>query len=323
MTTQDVEGIVREGAIGDRPASRLRRAWDAWVRQQGNPADDLLRELAGLHAVTLPGPGDLAVQLTPLALWALREQFLLDKISVPALPPPSPRMSAADLVALSDAVGPAEFDVAFTTWMRGRNPERAVQELLMYAGSSSPHGRLAAVGIARRIGTPAYRAWKDAIKRPELRGYARITLSVMASDLPESTLPLVLDPDPEAMTWLATDLLAMACGADAPDPDEIAAQFAEAVPAGEETWVFGLMAHSSHPDVARVLDVLSMYHPGRMVAKDARKAARAIAKNRRLVARHRVLARAAHHLGTRMCRPFGLKLLQSAQVLIRSVGGVP
>jgi hypothetical protein len=177
--------------------------------------------------------------------------------------------------------------------MHGRTHERAVQELLMYAGSSRPHERLTAVDIARRIGVPGYRVWKDAMKRPELSGYARITLAKMASDLPKSTLPLVLDPDPGDMTWLATDLLALACGADNPDPDEIAAQFAEAVPPGEETWIFGLMAYSSHPDVVRVLDVLSMYHPDRRVARDARKAARAMAKSRRGANRRRVLARAA------------------------------
>jgi hypothetical protein len=112
------------------------------------------------------------------------------------------------------------------------------------------------------------------MKRPELRGYARITLGMMAAHLPESSLPLVLEPDPDDMAWLATDLLAMACGADEPDPDELAAQFAEAVPKGEEAWILGLMAQSPHPDVARVLDVLGRHHPDRRVARDARKAAR-------------------------------------------------
>jgi hypothetical protein len=293
MTTGDIGDLIREGTIGEHPRSRLKRAWDAWGHLHGDPASHLLRELARLNAVTLPRTPGGTVQLTPLALWALREQFLLEKISVRVLPPPSPRMSAADLVALSEAVSDAEFETAFTIWMHGRTPERAVQELLMYAGSSRPHERLTAVDIARRVGVPGYRVWKDAMKRPELRGYARITLAKMASDLPKSTLPLVLDPDPGDMTWLATDLLALACGADNPDPDEIAAQFAEAVPAGEETWIFGLMAYSSHPDVARVLDVLSMYHPDRRVARDARKAARAMAKSRRGANRRRVLARAA------------------------------
>ena len=72
---------------------------------------------------------------------------------MPALRPPSPQMTAADLVALSDAVSEAEFDAAFVEWMRDRDPEQAARELLIYAGSVDPHGRLAAVDIARRIGT--------------------------------------------------------------------------------------------------------------------------------------------------------------------------
>jgi hypothetical protein len=293
MTSREAEDLVREGAIGNRPSSRLKRAWDAWVRQHGDPAHHLLSELAALSAVTMPPTADGTIELTPLALWALREQFALDKISVPVLPPPSPRMSAADLVALSDAVSDMEFDAIFASWMRGRDPDQAVRELLIYAGSSGPHGRVTAVDIARRAGAPAYRAWRDAMRRPELRGYARTTLSMMAGDLPESTLSLVLDPDPDDMTWLATDLLAMACGTNEPDPDEIAAQFAEAVPAGEEAWIFGLMAQSSHPDVARVLDVLGTYHPDRRVARDARKAARVMAKSRRRAGGHGIPARAA------------------------------
>src|SRR5579863_2661433 len=189
-------------------------------------------------------------------------------------------MSAADLVALSAAVSDAELDAAFIAWMRDRDPEQAVRELLFYAGSVDPQGRLTAVAIARRIGAPGYRAWKDAVKRPELRGYARVSLSMMAGDLPKSTLPLVLEPDPEDMAWLATDLLAMACSTDDPDPDEIATGFAEAAPDGQHERILGLIAHSSHPDAARVLDVIRAYHPDLRVAKKARRAARAMVKHR-------------------------------------------
>ena len=276
VTSVDIEKLVQGGAIGARPSFLRRRAWSAWVQQHGHPADRLLGELAAIGAVTAPRGATGAVQLTPLALWAMRKQFMLDRISVPALRPPSPQMSAAALVALSDAVSDAEFDAAFVAWMRDRDPEQAVRELLIYAGSVDPHGRLAAVEIARRIGAPGYRAWKDAVKRPELRGYARASLSMMASDLPKSTLPLVLEPDPDDMAWLAIDLVAMACGTDEPDPDEIATGFAEAVPAGQHERILGLMAHSSHPDAARVLDVLGTYHPDRRVAREARRAARAM-----------------------------------------------
>ena len=282
MTVRDAENLVRNGAIGERPAARRKRAWDAWARQHGDPAHRLLGEFAALRAARLPRMANEAIELTPLALWALREQFALDQISVPVLPPPSPRMSGANLVALADIVGEAQFDAVFATWMTGRDPDRAVRELLIYAGSADAHGRLLAVDVARRAGLPGYRAWKDAMRRPELRGYARITLSTMAAGLPQSTLPLVLEPDPEDMTWVATDLLATACGVENPDPDEVTARFAEAMPAGAEKWFFWQMAQSSHPDVARVLQVLSIYHPDRRVARNARKALRAIAKRRRV-----------------------------------------
>jgi hypothetical protein len=287
MTTQDVADLVRDGAIGDRPGSRRKRAWTGWVQQHGDPALHLLGELAAIHAVTPPRTARGPVELTPLALWALREQLALDKVSVRVLTPLSPRMSGADLVAFSDTVSEAEFNAVFASWLCGRDLDRTVRELLMFAGSSAPRDRVTAVEIARRVGVPGLLAWRDAMARPELRGYARITLGMMAAHLPESSLPLVLEPDPDDMAWLATDLLALACGADEPDPAEVAALFAEAVPTDEEAWILGLMAQSSHPDVARVLEVLSRYHPDRRVAKDARKAARAFAANRRP---HRVLS---------------------------------
>jgi hypothetical protein len=287
MTAADARRFVRDGAVGRHLRSRRRRAWDAWVRKHGDPADQLLAELAELKAVTNLPNG--SVELSPLSQWALRQQFAQDKIVVPLLSPMSPRMSGADLVALSDAVSPDELDAAFTTWTQGRDPDQAVRELLIYAGSVDPRGRLTAVGLARRIGGPGYRAWADAMRRDELRGYARVTLSMMAGDLPESALPLVLAPDPDDMTGLAADLLALAYGDGAPDPDDVAARFASAVPAGEEGWVLGLMALSPQPDVADVLDLLADCHPDRRLAREARKAARAQLRNRKALA-HRALA---------------------------------
>jgi hypothetical protein len=164
--------------------------------------------------------------------------------------------------------------------MRVRDPEQAARELLIYAGSVDASGRLAAVDIARRIGVPGYRAWKDAVRRLELRGYARVSLSMMASDLPASTLPLVLEPDQDDMAWLAIDRVAMACDTDEPDPGKIAARFDEVVPGSQQERILGLMARGSHPDAARVLDVLGTCHPDRRVAREARRAARALAKDR-------------------------------------------
>jgi len=252
----------------------------------------LLGELTAIGAVIAPRDATGTVKLSPLGLWALREQFALDGIRVPVLRPPSPQMPAADLVTLFDAASTAEFDSAFASWMHDRDPEQAVRELLIYAGASDAHGRLLAVDIARRIGVPGYLAWKDAVKRPELRGYARVTLSKMAGQLPESASAPGYQQDPDDTAWLATDLLAIVCDADQPDPNQVAAQFAGAVPHGEEERILGLMAQGSHPDTARVLDMLGTCHPDRRVARGARRAVRAVAKDR-------ARARAGRHAASR------------------------
>ena len=296
LAAREVTELVREGAIGRHPASRAKRAWEAWVRAYGDPARLMLNELGALGAVTLPRTADEPVMLTGLGSWALRELLRHEGIAVPLLAVPSPGMGAADLVALSDSVSDAEFDGVFGPWIRERGPDRAARELLVFAASSAPYGRLAAINLVRRIGVPAHRAWRDAMQRRELRGYARITLSMMADHLPESTLPLLLEPDPNDLTGVALDLLALAEGEDQPDPDVVAAQFAEAVPPGEEGWVFGLMSQSIQPSVARFLTMISTYHPDRQIARDARKAGRAMSKNRRQrMAAHGRAGRAPAH----------------------------
>jgi hypothetical protein len=287
----EVSDLIKDGAIGERPGRRARRAWDRWVRAHGDPALWLLRELTTLHAVTVRDSGDNVVGLTPLALWALRRQLRQEAIEIPVLPATVAQMQAVHLVALADAVGEAEFDAATASWVADRGPDQASRELLAFAAFSGPQSRLAAVNLVRKFGIGAHLAWRDAMQRPELRGYARIALSMMAADLPESTLPLVLDPDPEDLAWVATDLLALACGAEIPNPRQVAAQVAEAVPRGEESWVFGLMSHSTHPDVARLLTVLGRHHPDRRLARDARRAARTAARNRAAPRAERIPAR--------------------------------
>ena len=293
MSAAGIRDIVRSGALGGRKSARARRPWDAWTREHGDPVRWLLGELAALRAVEAPGSDDGAVPLAPLALWGLREQLRLEGIEIPQIAMTGEPLRAADLVALAGSVSDAEFEAEAAAWVASRGPEQAGRDLLAFAAFAGSQPRLVAVNLTRQIGPGAHLAWRDAMQRPELRGYARVALSALAADLPESTLPMVLDPDPDDLTWMATDLLALACGDEDPDPDEIAAQFAEAVPPGEESWIIGLMSHSSHPDVAQVLTVLGRYHPDRRVAKEARRAARAVARNRPAARPDRVPARAA------------------------------
>jgi hypothetical protein len=200
-------------------------------------------------------------------------------------------MTAADLVALHGGMLPAEMGQVTRHWIAARGPRRAAGELLHIATGADAASRLVAVGVVRGMGESAAPAWRDALRRPEVRPYARIELSRLASVAQDNTMPLVLEPNPDDLTWLATDLLALACGEDDPDPEVIAAQFREAVP-GEEEWIFGLMSMGSHPDVVRVLTALGRYHPDRRIAREARKAAH------RAVAQRSAARRAAHVAAT-------------------------
>jgi hypothetical protein len=295
LTLSDAEDLVRDSAIGDQPTSRARRAWEAWVREHGDPAHVLLGELASLRAVAPPRTASGAIELTPLALWALREQFKLDGITVPLLTAAGPQMTAAALVALSTSVSDAEFDADLIAWMRARDPNHAAAEVLAFAAFSGPRDRLDAVRLARRLGLTALWAWRDAMQRPELRGYAQIALSMLAAHPAHQGMPPMPPaprPTPDDMIRLATDFLEVAADSDSLDPDEFAAQLAEVVPESEQAWVIDLMSHSSNPEVVRFLDVVGRYHPDRQVSKEARRAARAAGKNRATSARNvRVPAR--------------------------------
>jgi hypothetical protein len=294
MSVADVRDLVRAGALRGRKSARARRPWDAWTRKHGDPVRWLLGELAALRAVTVPSADDGIVTLTPLALWGLREQLRLEGIEIPQIPAARDKLRAADLVALADSVPEAEFEAEAAAWVEARGADQAARDLLALAAFSGPQARLVAVNLTRRLGDGARLAWRDAMQRPELRGYARIALAALAADLPDTTLPMVLDePNPDDLTWVATDLLALACGEEDPDPDEIAAQFAEAVPPGKELSTIDQMSRSSHPDVAQVLTALGRYYPDHRVAKEARRAARAVARNRPAAQADRVPARAA------------------------------
>jgi hypothetical protein len=270
----DVGDLVMEGAVGERPSSRARRAWDGWVRKHGDPARLLVSELAALNAVAAPERNGGVVGLTRLAVWALREQVMRDGVKVPVLSTRVTEMSAASLVSMADGVEEAEFAAEIAAWVSGRGPEKAANELLAFACFSQARSRLVAVSLARRIGVGAHRAWRDSMQRPELRGYARIALGVMAAELPRSTLPMATEPDQDDLARVADDLLEAGFGEVRPDPEEIAATFSEAVPEGTEMWIIGLMSRSSRPQIVQVLRMLGRRHPSREVAKAARKAAR-------------------------------------------------
>jgi hypothetical protein len=293
-----VRDLVLDGAVGDLAMGRARKQLDACAGTQADPVRVLLDQLAELRAVESSPAGEGRIRLTALAQRALRAELAAVGIDVPAVGERPGRVDAAGLVALHGGFPAAEVEVLTSQWVAGQGPRRAAGELLRFAVGADAAARLVAIGIVRGLGEAAASAWRDGLRHPEVRPYARIELSRLASVMAESTMPLVLEPSPDDLTWLATDLLTLACGDEDPDPELIAAQFREAVPAGEEEWIFGLMSMGSHPDVVRVLSVLAKYHPDRRVARDARKAAQRAAARRaagdRGAARVKAAPRAVH-----------------------------
>ncbi len=192
----EIRDLMMSGAIGDRPSSRARRAWDGWVRGHGDPARWLLSELAALRAIGPPSGDDGIIELTPLALWALREQLRRDGVEISLLKASSAQMTAAALAIFADGLTDAEVETEFNAWLAARGADRGAHELLVFAAFSGPQLRLAAVNLVRRIGPAAHLAWLDSMHRPELRGYARIALAGMTADLPESTLSTGPRPGP-------------------------------------------------------------------------------------------------------------------------------
>ena len=268
-----VRDLIMNRAVGDLAWAGLRRQLDQRARSHADPVRVLIDHLAQLGAVEASPAGEGVIRLAPLALGALGAELSAAGVDVPVVQGDPARVSAAALAAMHGGLLDAEFTTLADRWVAARGPGRAASALLEYAAGAHPAARLTAVGVVRGIGEQAAPAWRDALRRPELRPYARIELTRLASLLRDSTMPLVLEPSPDDLTWLATDLLALACGADDPDPDLIAARFREAVPAGEEEWIFAQMSQGTHPDVVRVLTVLGTYHPDRRIARDARKAA--------------------------------------------------
>jgi len=275
-----VRGLVLDGAVGDLAMGRVRRRLEARMDGHADPVRVLLDQLAELLAVEPSPAGEGQIRLTALAQRALRADLVAIGVDVPAIVGQPDQMTAAGLAALHGGVLAAELAAATSQWIAARGPRRAAGELLGFAVTAEAADRLVAVGIVRGMGQDAAPAWRDGLRQPEVRPYSRIELSRLASVMAESTMPLVVEPSPDDLTWLATDLLAMACGDEEPDPELIAAQFREAVPAGEEGWIFDLMSRGSHPDVVQVLTVLGKYHPDRRIARDARKAAHRAAARR-------------------------------------------
>jgi hypothetical protein len=267
--------VLWENAAGDMPAGQAARVRATWEGHYGDPARLLLDKMAELHAVTEAAD---TVRLTPLALAALREQLAEAGTEIPLLPPTAAELTGAQLLAMAEGISDEEFEAEADEWVAARGADAAARELLALAADGGPGERMLAVAVVTRIGAVAEPAWRDSLGVPELRAYAKVALVSMAGALDfeddaSLDMPPGLEPLPEDLAWVATDMLALACDEEFPDPDEIAATFREAVPPGQEAALFDAMAHITHPDVVDVLNHIGRYHPDKRIAKAARTAA--------------------------------------------------
>jgi hypothetical protein len=280
LTMAEFTEVLWEAAVADMPAGQAARARATWEAHYGDPVRLLLDQLGELDAVT--AAGDM-VELTPLALAALREQLADAGVEIPLLPPTAAELTGAQLLAMAEGVGDEEFEAESDAWVAARGAGAAARELLGLAADGGPAERMLAVAAVTRIGAAAGPAWRDSLDVPEVRPYAKIALAGAAGPGDLGPLSPGLEPLPEDIAWVATDMLALACDEEFPDPDEIAAAFREAVPPGQEAVLLDAMGRGAHPDAVAVLNHIGRYHPDKQIAKAARTAA------------HRALSRRGPH----------------------------
>lgn len=272
LSLTDFTEVLWENAAGEMPARQAAAARAEWLAAYGDPVRLLLDKLAELNAVT---EAEGVIRLTPPALAALHQQLVDAGVDIPLLPPTAAELSGAQLLAMAEGVDDAEFEAESDAWVAARGADAAARELLDLAAHGDPGERMLAVAAVTRIGTAAGPAWRDSLDVLEVRSYARLALATLEAggEGPENDLPPGFEPLPEDLAWMATDLLALACDDDFPDPDELAVSFREAVPPGGEAALFDAMWRGPHPDGVAVLNHVGKYHPDKRIAKAARTAA--------------------------------------------------
>jgi hypothetical protein len=239
--------------------------------------------MAGLHAIEIADAEDDAedgpvARLTPLGLAAVRTQLVESGVEI-ALLPPTDQMTAAQLIAMADGASEEEFAAETAAWLSRQVAEPAARELLAVAAASDPASRILAVSVVvTELGAGAEPAWREALDRIELRGYAKAALATLSGGDPAMASLPGLRPDHHDLAWMITDALAAEGWNDVSDdaghePEVLAQRLGEAIPAGQELAVFELMARIPHPEAADVLTVIGRHHPDKKIAKLARKSA--------------------------------------------------
>ena len=280
LTGEEFTEVLWENAAGgdideddEELSDELAEARERWEEEYGDPARLLLDKL---HTVLAISEDDDVIRLTPLALAALHEQLVEAGVDIPLLPPTAAELTGGELLAMAEGVSDAEFEAEAQAWVESRGDEPAARELLELAAEGHPGERMLAVAVVTAIGAPAGPVLRESLAVEPLRGYAKVALLSLSGidDISGAAdVPPELELGPDDLAWIATDLLALACDDEYPDPDDLAVSFREAVPVGQEVPLFDAMARSAHPDAEDVLNHLGRHHPDKQVSKAARTAA--------------------------------------------------
>ena len=280
LTGEEFTEVLWENAAGgdvdeddEELSDELAEARERWEEEYGDPARLLLDKLHTVLAIT---EEDDVIRLTPLALAALHEQLVEAGVDIPLLPPTAAELTGGELLAMAEGVSDAEFEAEAQAWVESRGDDPAARELLELGAEGHPGERMLAVAVVTAIGAPAEPALRESLAVEPLRGYAKVALLSLSGvdDISGAAdVPPELDLNPDDLAWIATDLLALACDDEYPDPDDLAVSFREAVPVGQEVPLFDAMARSAHPDAEDVLNHLGRHHPDKQVSKAARTAA--------------------------------------------------
>ncbi|UBU16869.1 hypothetical protein [Nonomuraea gerenzanensis] len=219
----------------------------------------VLERLERTGMVRVSGDG---AELTPLAVWALREHYLSLGIDAPQAPDLAEADARGLIEGLLEGVPTelAEDDIG--RWLSGREPAEAAAELLAAASGAPAVARGIAITIVDRLDVKAEPAVRDYLEDQELRPHAIHWLAARRLPAPPLTQ--------EELLWVSVDMLALAMPAAEEDPEIFAENMAASGPPAhliEEMW------RVDHPDVVEVLELLGRSIPDGTVAKAARKAA--------------------------------------------------
>ncbi|WP_424534674.1 hypothetical protein ACOZ38_31160 [Sphaerisporangium viridialbum] len=252
-----VEGMLQAHEIGcEARGPEMRRLRES-LPAELDVALDLL-EYCGLFE-----RGADSVRLTPLGVWAVRQDLLREGHDAPLLSEIAgfAELSAAELVdAMLSGEAPSS---APMLWVERRVPEDAARELIKVAASGTAGQRGVIGTVLEEMGPEAEPAMREALAEPSMWRHAAVWLGVRDLDAPALT--------EDDGTWLAVDTLATLLHI--PDAHEAMGEF-EALEAGEELLrLVEDISRSGHPDAIAVLDLLGAHHPEATVAKASRKAA--------------------------------------------------